>query len=236
MKKSAYLFFFLLCVLYTTTHAQNNDCLRIVDTVHLQSRLVTLDFYWSECPVCYFIVSDDAEKEEVLKRFLSKTPQKTDQLYLISRFSPIQFLLLQTVVRDSLFNKMSSDEISRTMCNAVHSSCWPPHIPSAKDSMQNEKFQYLVTDEFCRTKSALALTNEKCIQAKTSRDIAKLWFSSENYHRFPYEVCDASFDSWGIILEVQRDCDFFWSNDQETMFFHDTDTLRLFIPLTKVEK
>ena len=214
MKKSVLLFLFLLCVLCATTHAQNNDCLRIVDTVHLQARLVTLDFYWSECPVCYFIVSDDAEKEEVLKRFLSKTPQKTDQLYLISRFSPIQFLLLQTVVRDSLFNKMSSDEISRTMCNAVHSSCWPPHIPSAKDSMQNEK----------------------CIQAKTSRDIAKLWFSSENYHRFPYEVCDASFDSWGIILEVQRDCDFFWSNDQETMFFHDTDTLRLFIPLTKVEK
>ena len=93
-----------------------------------------------------------------------------------------------------------------------------------------------MTDEFNRTKSALALTNEKCLQAKTSRENAKLWFSSKKYHPFYYEVCDATFDSWGIILEVKRDCDFFWSNDQETMFFGDTDTLRLFIPLTKAEE
>lgn len=231
-------FFIILDIMCTVIHAQNNFCMKFTDTVYLQAKLVTLRFSnVLEAEKCYFIVLDDKEKKDAVNRYIMGKPPKQDQLYLISHLSVNQFLAIKKIIEDSLYDKFSLQEISDMLVSCSESNSLPPDIINDEDKLQNGKFVYVAPNSFsfpARTKLILQLSDEDCKQKKTSRKATKLWTlpSIKRSARIYYEVCDASFESWGVILEVSQGCDFFFSNDYESHYLNNNFTLKLFIPLS----
>lgn len=218
-----------LCILDTELHAQDDFCLKFADTVHLQARLITVNFPDVEGdPYCYFIVFNDKEKDDVVNKYLTKTPQKQDQLYLISHLSTHQFVALKKIIEDTLYNKLSVREVCDLLAYCADSKSLPPEISSDAENHIMKDFYYKETSS---TKSLLLLSDENCVRRNAPRKISKLWGPEKKVYPLCYEVCDASFDSWGVILEMGNECNFFFSNDYESNYTH--DTLKLFIPLFK---
>ncbi|MBQ7490658.1 MAG: hypothetical protein IJT51_09115 [Bacteroidales bacterium] len=237
-KKLSLFCFIILDIMCTTIHAQTEFCMRFTDTVNLQARLITLRFAGvNDSPHCYFIVSNDEEKKDAVNRYMLGIPPRQDQLYLISHLSVNQFLAIKKIIEDSLYDKFSLQEISDMLVSCSESNSLPPDIINDEDKLQNGKFVYVAPNSFyfpARTKLILQLSDEDCKQKKTSRKATKLWTlpSIKRSARIYYEVCDASFESWGVILEVSQGCDFFFSNDYESHYLNNNFTLKLFIPLS----
>lgn len=236
-KKLSLFCFIILDIMCTTIHAQTEFCMRFTDTVNLQARLITLRFAGvNDSPHCYFIVSNDEEKKDAVNRYMLGIPPRQDQLYLISHLSVNQFLAIKKIIEDSLYNKFSLQEISDILVNCSESTSFPSEIINDEDKLQNGKFSYIEPNSSyfpTRTKNILQLYDEDCKQMKTSRKVTRLWTSTsiKRSGHIYYEVCDASFESWGVILEVSPGCDFFYSNDYESHYLNNY-TLKLFIPLS----
>ncbi len=231
MKKIIYCFI-CLCTVVPCLHAQNDYCLKLTDTVHIQAKLVTVNFPdVIGDPYCYFIVFNDDDVNDVVNRYLTKSPQKQDQLYLVSHLSSNQFIAIRKVVEDTLYEKLSAQKIGSLLLFCDKTDSLPAEFTGEEDKTQIGEFVFKGTTGWESAKSLLTLIDENCIQKKASKDISQLWGREKKPYPLYYEVCVATFDSWGVILERGAGCcDFFYNNDYESHHFN--ETLNLFIPLS----
>lgn len=217
-------------------HAQCDYGLRFTDTVHLQAKLVTVNFpNVIGAPYCYFIVSGEDEINDVVNRYLTKSPQKKEQLYLISHLSNNQFIAIRRIIEDSLCKKLSVQKVSQLLLSCDIAPSIPTEIVRDSAETQMGELIYRGTKKSESTKSLLTLTDENCISKEILKDISRLWGREKAPAPLYCEICIASFDSWGVILEMEGGCyDFFYSNDYESQHFN--ETLKLFIPLSPINQ
>ena len=232
MKKIFFCFIYL-CAMISILHAQDNYCMKLTDTIHIQAKLVTVNFPdVIGDPYCYFIVFNDEDVNDVVNRYLTKSPQKQEQLYLISHLSSNQFIAIRRIIEDSLYKEFSSQKIGDLLLACGDGSSLPPEFATEEDKTQMGGLIFKGTTGWVeKAKSLLTLIDENCEQKKALKDISRLWSRDPKPYPLFYEVCVASFDAWGVVLEMGAGCcSFFYSSDYESQHFH--EELRLFIPLS----
>lgn len=227
-----------------TLQAQDERCFRIVDTTHLQARLIILSRNWSECPSFYYIATDDTPDEQFILSFLTLTPPPKGQLMLASNMDARFFALLKIFSEDSLSNRFSNKEISHAFMHFKHpdSTSMMRMPPINSPLRQIGDLVYMCSYMGVCTTSLLGISDIKFVEKRPPLKI-RHDKKYRNIMPYKYSLGEIEFDSWGIVVEFTsgcqcRECQSFCNDTQECNFLEiwPDQVLRLFIPMSKIEQ
>lgn len=229
---------FCIAALYLSMivlYGQDGICFRIVDTIHLNSRMIAFSGAGTSF---FFIVNGDTQKKEVLYSALTCTSLPQEQLLLTTETDSRFFALLKIFSEDSLMNRFSDKEICKAFMHRKHpDSTERMKIPPISSPLRRIGDLVYLCNWNCSVASLLDIPEfsytYKSIPLRITRQCKNIYRSKRRYH---YKVADVTFDSWGIIVEFYMGCrECFFNDTQECDFFllWPNETLRLFIPMSK---
>lgn len=227
---------YMFCCSFVEIKGQNNPCYRFIDTSYVKARIIHI---WDpncccECTAMTCIIENSDEKKQAISIFddISSPVEKnvkymcqdTTLLLLVTYLSDRQFALMKYYLDDSLSKQYSREQIYESLVFGVPADSIGTYLEwkVTEDEKSIGNLMYM-GDGMTNTLS-LILPSSK-IPIDTICD---------NNHGYCYQ--EFPFESWGIIVEVQRECNFFFYETAEmALFDRNYQQLKLFIPLKEKE-
>lgn len=240
MKPTALRLFLLIqlaifCGSFSVLKGQSSLCYRFIDTSYVKARIVHI---WDPncccegCLTVYCVVRNEEEKERAFAifNFISKPAdeyetlmdQDTDLLFLVSFLRARQFAIMKHYLdNSSLLKKYSQAQIDESLEWAVPVDSFDTYNDwkITDDDLSIGDLMYMGK----RGDYALAL-----IQPSSEILVDTVYVDNSFYC---YK--EIPFESWGVVLELQRGCDFAFYDETTEMelFRRNYKKLKLFIPL-----
>lgn len=242
MKPTALRLFLLIqlaifCGSFSVLKGQSSLCYRFIDTTYVKARIMEI---WDPhcccegCLTVYCVVRNEEEKERALAIFnyISKPAdefetlidQDTDLLFLLTYLKGRQFAIMKYYLDDpSLLLKYSQAQIDESLE-------WS--IPVDSFDSYND---WEITDDDLSIGDLMYMGKREDYALALIQPSSEILVDTVYVDNSFYCYKEIPFESWGVVLELQRGCDFAFYDETTEMelFRRNYKKLNFFIPLGK---
>lgn len=248
------LILFLQATFAVSLNGQNGPCFRFVDTLYLKANVLHVWHATCVCPSLSCVVRDDSEKEIALSLFSGEShfPEEAMPPLLNHTLADRQFVLMRNYLEDSLSNRFTWKQIRHSLEDGIHIDTTekmdhfreevimkrenPDH--QFYDSIHDVMIEWLDRIlEFSEEELSIGnlLFEEKGKLNPRPSDDAPI--DTIVCNGDTYCLKESPFESWGILVEVQNECNFFNYDTAEMNLLqhHKFKKITLFVPMKKKE-
>ena len=229
---------------------QNGPCFRFVDTLYLKANVLHVWHATCVCPSLSCVVRDEAEKEIALSLFSGENhfPEEAMPPLLTHTISDRQFVLMRNYLEDSLSNRFTWKQIRYSLEDGIHVDTMERMDNYHREVMMkrenpDQQFYDSIHDVMIEWLDRILEMSEDELS------IGNLFFEEkEKLNPQPDDdapvdtiVCNGEryclkmspFESWGILAEVQNECNFFYNDtaEMDLLQHRKFKKILLFIPL-----
>lgn len=248
------LLLFIQVTFVVSSNGQNGLCFRFTDTLFLKGNILYVWHATCICPSLCCVVRDDSEKEVALSLFSgeSQFPEEAMPPLLTHQITDRQFVLMRNYSGDSLSNRFTWEQTRHSLEHGIHIDTMERMDNYRRKAMMKhdnpdnlfyDSIQYVMIEWYDRISQI----------SKEDLSIGNFFFEgSGKLNTAPPDdtpidtvVCngetfclkEAPFESWGILMEVQNECNFFFNDTAERDFlqYHKFKKITIFIPLKNKE-
>ena len=233
-------------------NGQNGLCFRFVDTLYLKANVLHIWHATCLCPSLSCVVRDDSEKEIALSLFSGESHYSDEDMppLLTHAISDRRFVLMRNYLEDSLSNRFTWRQIRLSLEDGIHVDTaermdnfreeviMKRENPDQQfyDSIRNVMIEWLdrILDfsEEELSIGDLRFEGNGKLNPRPSDDapIDTVFCNDDNYC-----LKESPFESWGILVEVQNECNFFYNDtgEMDLLQHRKFKKIKLFIPLKK---
>lgn len=182
------------------------------------------------------IIKNKKDADEVVKLYSSHVSYEELPLFVAEQLDVHEYMVLKSFIQDSLLSRFSS----KTICKAIQEGIHPDssvfldiyEIPDIQRSFGSFYFRGKESREMLT--SFYPANKSKKIKTKKIIEIDKSYIPNRkekillNYYTIPFQ-------GWGMIIELNKNCDFFFSSSTEywMLIIEKYPKIRVFIPLEK---
>lgn len=259
MKMNKFLILFSLLIQLTfliSLKGQNGLCFQFTDTLCLKANVVCIWHSSCVCPSLFCVVSNDNEKEIALSLFSGEShfPEESMPPLLTDRISKRLFVLMRNYLEDSLSSRFTWEQIRLSLEDEIHVDTID-RMNNYREELMKRRANPNTDQKLHDIIQNIMIEWHERISRMTDEElnIGNLHFEGNGkYNPQPFKnapidtvVCngetycikESPFESWGILMEVQNECNFFWFDTAEMDFLqhYKFKKLTIFIPLKEKE-
>ena len=244
------LLLFVQVTFAVSLNGQNGPCFRFVDTLYLKANVLHVWHATCMCPSLSCVVRDDTEKEIALSLFSGEShfPEEAMPPLLIHTLADRHFVLMRNYLEDSLSNRFTWKQIRHSLEDGIH-------VDTA-EKMDNFREEVIMKREnpdqpfYDSIRGVMIEWLDRILEfSEEELSIGNLLFEEKGKlnprpadgapidtvfcNDDTYCLKESPFESWGILVEVQNDCNFFFNDTAEMELFqhYKFKKITLFIPL-----
>ena len=255
MNKLRILLLFLVQATFAVSlNGQNGPCFRFVDTLYLKANVLHVWHATCVCPSLSCVVRDDTEKEIALSLFSGEShfPEEAMPPLLIYTLADRQFVLMRNYLEDSLANRFTWKQIRHSLEDGIHVDTAERMDNFRKeviekrenpdqqfyDSIRGVMIEWLdrildFSEDDLSIGDLLFEGNGK-LNPRPSDDapIDTIVCNGDKYC-----LKESPFESWGILVEVQNECNFFYNDtaEMDLLQHRKFKKITIFVPLKEKE-
>lgn len=253
MKMNKFRILFLLFVQVTflaSLNGQNGPCFRFVDTLYLKANVLHIWYATCVCPSLCCVVRNETEKEVALSLFSGEShfPEEAMPPLLTYTIADRQFVLMRNYLEDSLSNRFAWKQIRHSLEDGIHVDTMERMDNYRREVMMkrenpDQQFYDSIHDVMIEwldrilemSEDELSIGNllfeEKGKLNPQPDDAAPIDTVECNGERYCLKM--SPFESWGILAEVQNECNFFYNDtaEMDLLQHRKFKKILLFIPL-----
>ena len=243
---------FLLLVQVTSLASlsgQNGLCFRFVDTLYLKANVLHIWHATCSCPSLSCVVRDDSEKEIALSLFSGESHYSDEDMppLLTHAISDRRFVLMRNYLEDSLSNRFTWEQIRHSLEDGIHVD-----TTERMDNFRKEVIEKRENPDqqfYDSIRYVMVEWLDRILEfSEDELSIGDLRFEGNGKHNprpsddAPIDtvVCngdtyclrESSFESWGLLVEVQSECNFFNDDtaEMDLLRYRKFKKILLFIP------
>lgn len=253
MKMNKFRILLLLLVQVTflaSLNGQNGPCFRFVDTLYLKANVFYVWHATCLCPSLCCVVRDETEKEVALSLFSGEShfPEEAMPPLLTHTISDRQFVLMRNYLEDSLSNRFTWKQIRHSLEDGIHVDTMERMDNYRREMMMKrenpdqqfyDSVHYVMVEWLDRilemSEDELSIGNllfeGKGKLNPQPDDDAPIDTVECNGERYCLKM--SPFESWGILAEVQNECNFFNDDtaERDLLQYRKFKKILLFLPL-----
>ena len=235
-------------------NGQNGPCFRFVDTLYLKANVLHVWHATCVCPSLSCVVRDDSEKEIALSLFSGEShfPEEAMPPLLIHTLADRQFVLMRNYLEDSLSNRFTWKQIRHSLEDGIHIDTTEKMDNFREEVIMkrenpDQQFYDSVHDVMIEWLDRILEFSEEELSFGDLRFEGNGKLNPRPSDDAPIDtiVCngdtyclkESPFESWGILVEVQNECNFFYYDtaEMDLLQHHKFKKITLFVPLKKKE-
>ncbi|MBO6079915.1 MAG: hypothetical protein J6P54_03005 [Bacteroidales bacterium] len=248
------LILFLQATFAVSLNGQNGPCFRFVDTLYLKANVLHVWHATCVCPSLSCVVRDDSEKEIALSLFSGEShfPEEAMPPLLIHTLADRQFVLMRNYLEDSLSNRFTWKQIRHSLEDGIHIDTTEKmdHFREEvimKREHPDQQFYDSVHDVMIEWLDRILEFSEEELSFGDLRFEGNGKLNPRPSDDAPIDtiVCngdtyclkESPFESWGILVEVQNECNFFYYDtaEMDLLQHHKFKKITIFVPLKEKE-
>ena len=231
-------------------NGQNGPCFRFVDTLYMKANVLHVWHATCLCPSLCCVVRNDTEKEIALSLFSGEShfPEDSMPPLLIHTLADRQFVLMRNYLEDSFSNRFTWKQIRHSLEDGIHVDTTERMDNFRKEVIEKrenpdqrfyDSVRYVMVEwldrilEFSEEELSigdLRFEGNGKLNPRPSDDapIDTVVCNGETYC-----LRESSFESWGLLVEVQNECNFFNDDtvEMDLLRYRKFKKILLFIPL-----
>jgi len=240
MKKFKFLIQSLFILAYSISSSQNiraQDSInfKFIDTCFVKGYYVGVYRPKTDWNISA-IIKNKKDADEVAKLYLSHVSYEELPLFVAEQLGVREYIVLKSFIQDSLLSRFSS----KTICQAIQERIHPDssvfldvsEIPDIQRCFGSFYFRgkqsWEMLDSFYPANKSKKIKIKKIIEVDKSYIPNRKEEILLNYYTVPFQ-------GWGMIIELNKNCDFFFSSSTEywMLIIKKYPKIRVFIPLEK---
>lgn len=253
MKMNKFRILFLLFVQVTflaSLNGQNGPCFRFVDTLYLKANVLHIWHATCVCPSLCCVVRNETEKEVALSLFSGEShfPEDAMPPLLTHTISDRQFVLMRNYLEDSLSNRFAWKQIRHSLEDGIHVDTMERMDNYRREVMMkrdnpDQQFYDSIHDVMIEWLDRISQ------MSKDELSIGNLLFEGKGKLNpipdddAPIDTIECNgkvyclkmspYDSWGILVEIQNECNFFYDDtaEMDLLRYRKFKKILLFLPL-----
>ena len=248
------LILFLQATFAVSLNGQNGPCFRFVDTLYLKANVLHVWHATCVCPSLSCVVRDDSEKEIALSLFSGEShfPEEAMPPLLNHTLADRQFVLMRNYLEDSLSNRFTWKQIRHSLEDGIHIDTTEKMDNFREEVIMkrenpDQQFYDSVHDVMIEWLDRILEFSEEELSFGDLRFEGNGKLNPRPSDDAPIDtiVCngdtyclkESPFESWGILVEVQNECNFFNYDtaEMDLLQHHKFKKITLFVPLKKKE-
>lgn len=248
------LILFLQATFAVSLNGQNGPCFRFVDTLYLKANVLHVWHATCVCPSLSCVVRDDSEKEIALSLFSGEShfPEEAMPPLLNHTLADRQFVLMRNYLEDSLSNRFTWKQIRHSLEDGIHIDTTEKMDNFREEVIMkrenpDQQFYDSVHDVMIEWLDRILEFSEEELSFGDLRFEGNGKLNPRPSDDAPIDtiVCngdtyclkESPFESWGILVEVQNECNFFYYDtaEMDLLQHHKFKKITLFVPLKKKE-
>ena len=253
MKMNKFRILLLLFVQVTflaSLKGQNGPCFRFTDTLYLRANVFYVWHATCLCPSLCCVVRDETEKEVALSLFSGEShfPEEAMPPLLTHTISDRQFVLMRNYLEDSLSNRFTWKQIRHSLEDGIH--------VDTMERMDNYRREMMMKREnpdqqfYDSVHYVMVEWLDRILEmSEDELSIGNLLFEGKGKLNpqpdddAPTDTIECNgelyclkmspFESWGILAEVQNECNFFNDDtaERDLLQYRKFKKILLFLPL-----
>ena len=244
---------FVHLAFFTLLEGQTGPCFRFTDTLYMKANVLHIWHATCVCPSLCCVVRNETEKEIALSLFSGESLYSEESMppLLTHQISNRRFGLMRNYSEDSLSNRFTWKEIRHSLEDELHIDTMV-RIDNFYQEAANERANSDRGGEFYDSIRHIVIEWTDRIMLNVSEEdvcIGNLHFQGNgNLNPHPYDdaptdtiECNGElyclkmspFESWGILAEVQNECNFFNDDtaERDLLQYRKFKKILLFLPL-----